>query len=87
MSGSPNGHLVVADRHAFRAVKQFGLIVDALALEEDDRIGARQGGVHQALGVVGRGGKGDFQAGNMRAERGPVLASAARRTCCPPRRA
>ena len=41
---------------------------------EDHRVGAVEGGLHQALGVVGGGGEYHLKAGDMGAQGAPILA-------------
>ena len=51
----------------------FAHVVNALALEEDHRVGALQCGIHQPLRIIGRNGEHDLQARDMCRQRSPVL--------------
>ena len=44
-------------------------VVEHLALDEDDRVVVADRGLEQALGVGGRGGRHDLQAGDVRVRR------------------
>ena len=67
------GHFVVAFGHA-AFDEQLADVVEALALEEDHRVGAAQGQVEHALGVVGRGREDDLEARDVGDQmRRPVL--------------
>ena len=50
-----------------------GLAVDALALEEDDRIVAAEGRGHESLGIVGGDREADLEPRDMRDQGAPVL--------------
>ncbi|MPM09883.1 hypothetical protein SDC9_56206 [bioreactor metagenome] len=63
---------VLRFRHAFR-MEELGNVVDALAFEEDNRIGAVERGLHEPFCVVRRCREHDLQAGNVRNQRAPVL--------------
>ncbi len=54
-------------------VKLFSHVIDALALEEDYRVGALQCRVHQTFGVVGCDRETDLDTGDVCHQRGPVL--------------
>ena len=49
------------------------LVVDALALEEDDRVGSLQCAVHQSLGIVWSYREHNLESRYVGAERSPVL--------------
>ena len=59
-------------RHAFR-VEELRNVIDALALEENDRIGAVERGLHKPLCVIRRSREYDLESGNVRHQRAPVL--------------
>ncbi len=54
-------------------MKLFTHIINALAFEENDRVGTLQCRVHQSFGIVGCNREADLDAGNMCHQRGPVL--------------
>ena len=64
--------LVIPFRHA-GCLEHLAVIVDLLALEEDHRVRAGQGGVHHSLGIV-RGHRIDhLQARDVIRQGGPIL--------------
>ncbi|MPN34374.1 hypothetical protein SDC9_181867 [bioreactor metagenome] len=54
-------------------MEQLAYVVDALALEEYDRIGAVECSGHKTLGVIRRHGIDDLEARDVRAHGGPIL--------------
>ena len=71
--GVANGNLIFFRRDA-SFVELLAYIVDPLALKEHHRVGAVQGGFHQALGFPGGGGEADLQARDVGAQGRPILA-------------
>ena len=70
--GLAEGNLIVLRRNA-ALMELLADVVDALGLEEHDRVGAHQSGGHQALRIVGGGREGDLQARDVGGQAGPVL--------------
>ena len=66
-------YLVVAFGNA-TCLKFLSLVVEQLALKEDDRVGSPQCQVQHTLGVVGCGREHHLQSGNVGHQGGPVLA-------------
>ena len=68
MTSEPGSlHVGLADRHQVLAVGDFAFVrVKHLVLDEDHRVVRADGAFEQALGVAGRGGQHDGEAGYLR---------------------